>query len=137
MTSKGNLRTTGVSIWYKDCSIGINLFTGLRGQESYTEENLGRWDGKEGKLGMPTCRNGICYKYGLVDERGPRYRMGAMYFGYKNFRLGIDSDRHVRHTFQNRWTHNARFAAQRAFEIIDFSTKPFFMYHTKNMFTTW
>jgi len=130
-------RTTGVSIGYKDFSVGINLFTGLRDYSSYEFENSGKWDGKSGKLGMPVCTNGTCYKYGLVNEQGPRYRMGALYIGYKNFRIGIDSDKHVRNTFQNRWTHNARFAAQRAFEIIDFSTKPYFQYQSKNMFTTW
>ncbi|WP_309434669.1 polymorphic toxin type 23 domain-containing protein [Chryseobacterium sp.] len=130
-------RTTGVSIWYKDYSIGINLFTGLRDQDSYNMENSGKWDGKSGDLGLPIIKNGIKYKYGLVYEKGPRYRLGAFYVGYKNYRIGINSDRHVRHTFQNRWTHNSNFAAQRAFEVIDFSTKPYFQYQTKNMFTTW
>lgn len=37
---------------------------------------------------------------------------------YILYRVGIDSDRQVRHTFQNRWIHNANFAAQRAFEVL-------------------
>ena len=100
--------------------------------------STGQWSSQEARDEVHVYeKNGIKYKYGLAYEKGPRYRLGALYVGYKNYRIGINSDRHVRHTFQNRWTHNSNFAAQRAFEVIDFSTKPYFQYQTKNMFTTW
>lgn len=130
-------RTAAASIGIGDFSLGMNLFTGLRDKKSYEIENSGKWDGKEGELGMPVIKNRIHYKYGLVYEKESKYRLGALYIGYKNYRFGINSDRHVRHTFQNRWTHNARFAAQRAFEVIDFNTYKYFQYHTKNKFTSW
>lgn len=109
-------------------------------RNGHTMPSCGSGDGREGEIGNPVYKNGIYYKNGLVYEKGTqseRYRLGAAYFSYKNYRIGINSDRHVRHTFQNRWIHNSKFAAQRAFEIIDFRNKPYFQYQTKNMFTTW
>lgn len=130
-------RTAAASISIGEFSVGVNLFTGLRDKTSYKYENSGKWDLKEGELGLPIISKGIKYKYGLVYEKEPRYRMGAFYFGYKNYRFGVDSDRHVRHSIQNRWIHNSNFAAQRAFEVIDFSTKPYLQYRTSNIFTSW
>ncbi|GEM50898.1 hypothetical protein EB1_06880 [Empedobacter brevis NBRC 14943 = ATCC 43319] len=130
-------RTAAASISYNDISLGMNLFTGLRNSSSYNIENGGFHDGVRGDLGPETQKNGITYKYGLVREFGNKYRMGALYIGYKNYRFGIDSDRHIRHTIQNRWIHNSKFAAQRAFEVIDFSTKPYLQYQTINKFTSW
>ncbi|RST25858.1 polymorphic toxin type 23 domain-containing protein [Chryseobacterium lacus] len=134
-------RTAAASISIGDFSVGISLFTGLRDQDSYDNwENNGEWDGRKGEIGNPVYKNGIYYKNGLVYEKGnqsERYRLGAAYFSYKNYRIGIDSDRHVRHTIQNRWIHNSNFAGQRAFEVIDFSTKPYFQYRTSNIFTSW
>ncbi|WP_333663138.1 polymorphic toxin type 23 domain-containing protein [Chishuiella changwenlii] len=133
-------RTAAASISYKGYSIGFNLFTGLRDHDSYKLENSGAWDKVEGEIGNPIYKNGIYYKNGLVYEKGypsERYRLGAAYFGYKNYRIGIDSDRHIRHTIQNRWTHNSKLANQRAFEVLDFSTKPYLQYQTQNKFTSW
>ena len=41
---------------------------------------------------------------GYVKEDNP-YRLGAAYFSYGNYRVGIDSDRHVRHPIQNIGAH--------------------------------
>lgn len=131
-------RTAAANIGIGDFSVGINLFTGLRDKDSYENfENNGKWDGVKGEIGHATTKNGITYKNGLVYEKGPQYRLGAAYVGWGSYRVGVNSDRYVRHTIQNRWIHNSNFAGQRAFEVVDFSTKPYFQYQTRNKFTSW
>ncbi|WP_250206684.1 polymorphic toxin type 23 domain-containing protein, partial [Riemerella anatipestifer] len=46
------------------------------------------------------------YPYGFAYETGKQYRLGAAYVGWGNYRIGIDSDRYVRHPIQNIGAHN-------------------------------
>lgn len=83
---------------------------------------------------------------GLVKEDGYKYRMGALYFSYKNYRIGVDSE-HVRHAIQDQAIHNLRIPwfngksilnkKQMGFENQSWDWKPYFQYKTSNIFTSW
>ena len=79
---------------------------------------------------------GASLRYGLVEEKGNRYRLGAAYIGWGNYRIGIDSDRHVRHPIQNILAHTW-LSPQPGFEVLSGGIKPFFQYQTRNKFTSW
>ena len=48
-----------------------------------------------------------------------------------NYRIGIDSDRHVRHPIQNIFAHSW-LSPQPGFQVLSKGVKPYFQYHTKN-----
>ena len=75
-------RSAAAQIGWGDWNIRMNLFTGSRD----THTGYGRESS--------TYPNGY-YTGGDVDD----YRMGALSIGYKNFRIGLNSER-IRHTFQ-------------------------------------
>lgn len=126
-------RTAGMTINVGDFHAGFNLFTGERLSSSY-EENGGS-DVQRMKEG-PCYSNGACLPNSYVEEKGPRYRMGAAYIGWGNYRVGIDSDRHVRHPIQNILAHDW-ISAQPGFEVLSSGIKPYFQYQTINPFTSW
>lgn len=135
-------RTAAMTINVGDFHAGFNLFTGERRSESYSydeqhtmpellhDDYYGNPDGKIG-IGF-----GARNKYGLVQEIGSRYRLGAAYIGWGNYRIGIDSDRHVRHPIQNIGAHSI-VSPQPGFEILSGGIKPYFQYQTINPFTSW
>ncbi|HEX4887227.1 MAG TPA: polymorphic toxin type 23 domain-containing protein, partial [Luteibaculaceae bacterium] len=126
-------RTAAASIGYKDYSLGINLFTGKRTAAEFSQEAKDNYGDNCGLYCVGEF--GEVYKNGLVYEKGPRYRMGALYLGYKGYRAGIDSE-WVRHGFQNYFAHNF-FAKQRMFQMTSDKVKPYFQYQSKNIFTSW
>lgn len=79
---------------------------------------------------------GARLKYGLVEEKGTRFRLGAAYIGWGNYRIGIDSDRHVRHPIQNVLAHKW-ISAQPGFEVLSGGYKSYFQYQIRNIFTSW
>lgn len=130
-------RTAALRIAYNDFSLGFNLFTGARDKSSYAFENSGNWDGVVGETGNPILgKYGEYYKYGFVNERGEKYRMGALYMGYKNHRIGGNSE-WVRHYIQNVAIHGTFIAAQRMFEMQSGNWNGYYQYRTSNNFTTW
>ena len=114
-------RTAAMRIEIGDFSMGFNLFTGARYSDSY--ESKGRSEGTWDDLQMsrynrtnPYYKEGIRYNFGLVKEEGNRYRLGAAYIGWKNMRLGTDSE-WVRHGIQNILAHTW-LSPQPAFEML-------------------
>ncbi|WP_317167118.1 polymorphic toxin type 23 domain-containing protein [Chryseobacterium indologenes] len=130
-------RTAAMTINVGDFHAGFNLFTGERTSDSYESKdpNNPRWDDLRMKEG-PCYSNGACLPNSYVEEKGSRYRMGAAYIGWGNYRVGIDSDRYVRHPIQNIVAHDW-ISAQLGFEIVSPGIKPYFQYQTINPFTSW
>lgn len=64
------------------------------------------------------------------------YRFGGAYVGWGNYRIGINSDRYVRHPIQNIFAHSW-ISPQPGFEVLLKGIKPYFQYHTKKLFTSW
>ena len=133
-------RTAAVNLSIKEYSIGFNLFTGYRD-----------YDNEKGSVSQhrdPMCIDefGRRMPNGIALETGTKYRLGALYFGYKNYRIGTDSE-HVRHAIQDQAIHNLRIPwfngkslldkRQMGFENQSWNWKPYFQSHTKNKFTSW
>jgi hypothetical protein len=74
--------------------------------------------------------------YGYVEETGKPFRLGAAYIGWGNYRVGIDSDRHVRHPIQDIGAHSI-ISPQPGFHVLSNSINPYFQYQTRNKFTSW
>lgn len=130
-------RTAALSLNVGKFSAGFNLFTGKRDDQSYNNEKSGNWDGSKGEIGPSRSgRYGEYYKNGLVDERGPKYRMGAAYLGYKTYRVGVNSE-WIRHAIQNVAIHGTFIANQRMFEMQSGDWNGYMQYKTSNIFTTW
>lgn len=121
-------RTAALSLSLGNVSAGFNLFTGSR--TSY--------DGDGKKVGNMFIGNyGERMPNSLVNEDGPRYRMGAAYFSYGNYRVGINSDRYIRHAIQDHFAHNWIGEKQPGFESLSNSFSPYLQYRTGNIFTSW
>ena len=121
-------RTAAASFSIGMFSAGFNLFTGSRTNYNGDNEKVGnRCIGNYGER-MPND---------LVNEDGPRYRMGAAYIGYGNYRVGINSDRYIRHPIQDQFAHNWIGEKQPGFESLSNSIVPYFQSRTTNIFTSW
>ncbi|MCW0512186.1 polymorphic toxin type 23 domain-containing protein [Riemerella anatipestifer] len=79
---------------------------------------------------------GAVYPYGFAYETGKQYRLGAAYVGWGNYRIGIDSDRYVRHPIQNIGAHNI-VSPQPVFQVLSNGINPYFQYQTRNRFSSW
>ncbi|WP_109301137.1 DUF6443 domain-containing protein [Aquimarina sp. AU474] len=123
-----SFRTAALSVGYGDYSVGFNLFTGYRNMS----EDPAVW--KETNERDPIFP--VTYKYGLVNEEGTKYRMGALYLGYKNKRTGINSER-VRHAIQNEFAHG-KARPQGYFKVTSWDIKRYTQYKSyNNPFTSW
>ena len=131
-------RTAAFNISIGDFSAGINLFTGYRGLDNQKKEEQYMILNSKGKLVNPVVNSidkyGRKFKYGFVHETGNQYRLGAAYIGWKNFRIGTDSE-HIRHAVQTGFMHNL--IGDRGFENQSWDWKPYFQAQTKNRFTSW
>lgn len=134
-------RTAAASIGIGEFSAGFNLFTGHRPTSSYAER--GGEDLQEMQRAQSLGKNSrgnynVWMPNGFVQEDKPQYRMGALYFSYKNYRVGIDSDRYVRHPIQDIFAHHlVWFARQPGFQTLSNSVLPYGQYQTSNSFTSW
>ncbi len=128
-------RTASLQLSAGDFSAGFRLFTGKRddGEESKIINS-------KGKLVNPTFNPqlrgayGRKFKHGFANEVGTPYRLGALTFGYKGFRIGTNSE-HIRHAIQNRFIHNA--IGDRGFRNMSWDWQGIFQYRTENTFTSW
>nr|WP_238555409.1 polymorphic toxin type 23 domain-containing protein [Chryseobacterium gallinarum] len=129
-------RTAAMTIGIGDFSAGFNLFTGERLKETYDkgwDDQMMDYVKKNGPLkGVAGAR----YPQGFAYEQGPAYRLGAAYVGYKNMRIGINSDRYIRHPIQNIVAHG-NISKQPGFLVLTPNINPYFQYRTKNQFTSW
>ncbi|MCF8381067.1 MAG: hypothetical protein K9H49_15950 [Bacteroidales bacterium] len=71
---------------------------------------------------------------GTFREPGNRYRMGVLYVGYGNCRIGYNSERNVRGGIQNGF-HNLMNYPH--FEVLDISDKFYGGYYSSNPYTLW
>lgn len=147
-------RSAAMTMSIGDFTTGFNLFTGERSKKTYeegTKDNPG-YDIKSGKarsVDAETIQNvkangntgnsgayGERYRWGLVKETGSRFRLGAVYVGWKNMRTGLDSEwlRHgVQNTFAHKWL-----SPQPAFQMLSNDWKPYNQsYQSRNVFTSW
>ncbi|MDX6188498.1 polymorphic toxin type 23 domain-containing protein [Flavobacterium sp. Fl-318] len=127
-------RTAALSLSVGEFGTGFNLFTGTRTKEDYYYEDNNMSGGKLGNFSIG--RFGEYYKNGFVHERGTPYRMGAAYFSYKSYRVGVNSE-WIRHAIQNVAIHGTFIANQRMFEMQNGDWNGYFQYKTSNIFTTW
>ena len=64
-----------------------------------------------------------------------RYRLGAMYLCYKDYRFGVNSER-VRNYWQNHVAHGDGLGFP-IFRVMDNKVQFYSTFQTKNSFTTW
>jgi hypothetical protein len=76
------------------------------------------------------------YPNGYVNEKGTKYKLGALYLSYGNYRVGINSDRFVRHPIQDHFAHNLG-PTQPGFQSLCDSILFYIQYQTRNKFTSW
>ncbi len=132
-------RTAAASIQMGDFSLNTNLLTGLRSIADIMAEENDTEGG--GKMGIPLegkGKFGETYTHGFVFEQEPQYRYGGLTINYKGTSIGIDSDRWVRHPFQNYLAHDW-LNDQRQFEVLSGDIKA--VLNSSNLgfskFTTW
>lgn len=127
-------RTAALNARIGDYSVGFNLFTGNRSKENQKLESFFTDDdGKNSIVNMTDSYNRK-FKRGFVNETGPAYRLGALYFGYKNYRIGTNSEK-VRHAIQDIVIHGM--IGDRGFKNQSWFWDSYFQYQTQNKFTTW
>ncbi len=137
-----SFRSASLQLSINDYSMGFQLFTGYRNLD---EEKLT----PEGYKGTPGTNLkdsfGRNLPNGAVLEEGEPYRLGALSFGYKGYRIGVNSEK-VRHAIQNHAVHNFRLKVfgvtlidkrQRGFENQSWDVKQYFEYKTNNNYTSW
>ena len=111
-------RTNAVQLAYGDISINLNMFTGDAGLSRSDRETT------KNAQGIPT-----------YIEKTPQYRLGALAVGYKNTRLGINSEG-VRNEFQNKFAHkNGR--KYPIFQVLNNNVNFYFNHGTRIKFTLW
>ncbi|SEH28909.1 polymorphic toxin type 23 domain-containing protein [Chryseobacterium culicis] len=136
-------RTAAMSLSIGDFHAGFNLFTGVRNRSTYEEypgnDTKYQYDYREmrkyGRDDYLPGAYGEKYTHGLVAEEGPRYRLGAAYVGWGNFRIGVNSE-WIRHGIQNVLAHRW-ISPQPAFLMLSNNWAPYFQYQTVNEFTSW
>lgn len=144
-------RTAAMTIGIGKFNAGFNLFTGERYSDSYEEatppgKDAETMSGREklNRLGrilkpFPQADDGgfgARLPFGLVEEKGTRYRFGGAYIGWGSYRAGIDSDRYVRHPIQDILAHYI-ISPQPGFQTLSNGINPYFQYQTRNQFTSW
>ena len=136
-------RTAALNLSVGDYSAGFNLMTGERSLDNQKQEEkiiTGYKKNGKPKLSNPTyspqLRDNFNRKsrYGYVNETGPKYRLGALSVGYKNYKIGVNSE-HIRNAIQNRVIHGA--IKDRGFENQSWNWNSYFQYKTPNTFTSW
>ena len=123
-------RTAAASISYGDYSIGLNLYTA----KPVEKQNLRLVEDNSGKRiwlsENDINKNNYCY----VEESSPR--LGALYFGYKDFRFGTNSEM-IRYTIQNRIIHNFISHSPHFSWNESNSSTNYFNYQTRSRYSLW
>jgi RHS repeat-associated protein len=115
-------RTAAASIGWGDYSIGVSLYTG---------------DFATAKMPDGSSRHdGVWYPHGIYSGgNADAYRMGALYFGNKNYRYGVNSE-WVRHYAQNLFAHDI-IKPQPGFLMMDKLWNSYFVNQTRNPYSLW
>jgi hypothetical protein len=120
-------RSAAVRLNWGDFSAGFNLFTGYR--DNYIDDEKKVQNGL--KSGPTIGMFGERMPYGYVIETGKPYRFGAAFLSYGDTKIGVESDRYIRHAIQDNWAHdtykpfNTR---QPGFRSLTDDVKPFFQF---------
>ena len=93
----------------KGVNAGLNIFTGKA--ERYDSENI--------------------YAGGTADK----YRMGVVYLGYKQYRIGYNSERNIRGPIQNGF--HDRMGDVPHFRVLSLSDKLYYGMYSSNPYTLW
>lgn len=104
-------------------SIGWNVFTGDPGLEQ----------GQKRKNNSTYHTTGIHAGRDVYNEDHP-YRLGSLYVGYGNLKVGIDSEQ-VRHAIQNKGAHDAIGVPH--FQVIDKKPSLYFYYGNSTNYSLW
>jgi len=130
---RDSYRSAAASLAYKDTSLNLNLFTGLRDHDSFAIEkkSLGGMTGNSEGIG----KFGEYYKYGFVFEKGPKYRYGGLTLNQNGMSVGTNSE-WIRHTFQNELVHGW-LNPQRQFPMLSDDWKPISQPFKASKFTIW
>ena len=117
-------RTAALNLSVGKFSAGFNLFTGNR-------ENIPKGGSPENRI---VDSYGRKYNYGYTEEKGTKYRLGALTVGYGTYRIGANSE-HVRHAIQDRVIHGL--IHDQGFENQSWDWNGYSQYRTSNIFTSW
>jgi hypothetical protein len=70
----------------------------------------------------------------MVKKISDKYRMGALYVGYYNARVGYNSEKNIRGPIQNGFHNLFRYPH---FKVMDSPDKIYFGLYSKNPYTLW
>lgn len=98
----------------KGLNAGLNIFTG--------ETNYGEVDASQGPNGT------------FDGKGGNKYRMGALYLGYGNARIGYNSERSIRGPIQNGFHNMFKYPH---FKVLSGPNRPYFGFYSSNPYTVW
>lgn len=126
---KDRYRTAAVRLGFGEFSAGFNLLTGSRTSFEGDEDKVGKMDIGDFGEKMPND---------YVLEDGPKYRMGVAYVGYGRTKLGIDSDRWIRHPIQDSWAHNMKHpnTQQPGFKSLSNKISPYYQFNMNTQSST-
>jgi RHS repeat-associated protein len=111
-------RTAALKLSIKDFSAGFNLFTG--------DPNVGKDRPIDPNILQET------YNGGTSDK----YRLGAAFFGYQNYRVGANSER-IRHSIQNRLSHDILNPGTPHFKVLNNHWNSYFRVGKSNPLSLW
>lgn len=100
------------------------MFTGARNDYSKDKNEMGK--------GVIAGNYGVKMPHGYVKEEGTAYRMGALYAGIGETRIGINSDRYVRHPIQDIFAHDIM-KPQPGFKTLSNSITPYYQINFQNL----
>jgi len=130
---RDSYRTAAANLTYKETSLNLNLFTGLRDHDSFKIEKNSTGGTKGISEGIGQF--GEYYKHGFVFEKGPKYRYGGLTLNQNGLSKGTNSE-WIRHTFQNELVHGW-LNPQRQFPMLSDDWKPVEQPFKASKFTIW
>lgn len=115
-------RTAAGMFSYKDFSLGFNLFTGDPGPSGNRHSSE---------------INGHMTYDGGGSYNPDKYRLGAAYIGYKNVKVGTNSEK-IRHAIQNRFAHDILTnGSSKWFKVLNNNWSSYGNVGTHNPFSLW
>ena len=89
----------------------------------------GRFKGANAGLNIFTGKSDGYKLNNIFNEPGNKYRLGALYIGYKNARIGMNSEKHVRGPIQNGFHDLFNYPH---FDVQDIADKLYFGFYSSN-----
>jgi len=125
-------RTNAFEVSYREFSLRGNLFTGKSG----ADESNTMFSNAINDPSLVDFSQG--YGYGTwINPSANKYRLGALSFGYRGYRLGANSEQ-IRDFFQNRLAHTwTPGKHQPIYKVLSNEWKPYFQYQSSNRYTLW